>query len=101
MDEYQNYVMDKLWNSQFGGMAKVNILEYNGNYAISFKTNKNYFGTIYPMRALIKDKTFKKSYDIDEIVNYFRCKNKLYKNIDVCNTCKKLKLYPNVYLLAL
>ena len=101
LDEYQNHVLHELWYNQFDGRSFVKVEEYLDNYSITFKVSPKYFGTIYPMRTILKDKQFKKFYNINEIIDYFRVRNKLYRNRDVCNTCKKLKFYPNVYLLAL
>ena len=101
MDEYQNYLFDQLWNRQFGGLAKVTVREFLGSYAISFHAKKNYFGTIYPMRCLLKIRAFRKQFDADELVKYFRCGNRFFNNYDVCPSCRKLKFYPNVYLLTM
>ena len=101
LNEYQNHVLEQLWHEQLGGCSHVFVEPYMDNFAITFQRSPRYFGSIYPMRAVLKDRRFKKSYNPEEVVNYFRVRNRLFRNRDVCSTCKKLKFYPNVYLLAL
>ena len=102
LDNYQNYCIQRLLTQQFGGgITSVKIEQYLDNYSITFRVSKKYFGTIYPIKAILKDKNFKKRYDVEEIINYFQIKSRFYRNRDVCETFKKLKFNPNVYILAL
>ena len=43
MDEYQNYLLDSLWNNQFDGTA-IKINKYFYNFSIYLKVNEKYFG---------------------------------------------------------
>lgn len=102
LDGYQNYCVQRLLTQEFGGgNAAVKVEKYFDNYSICFRASKKYFGTIYPIRAILKDRSFKKRYNVEEIINFYQVRNRFYKNKDVCETCKKLKFYPNVYILAL
>lgn len=102
LNEYQNYCVQRLLTEEFGGgNTSVKVEKYLDNFSITFRVSKKYFGSIYPIKSILKDKDFKKQYNIEEIINYYRIRNRFYKNNDVCETCKKLKFYPNVYLLAL
>ena len=46
-------------------------------------------------------KQIQEYYDTEEVINYFRVRKRLYRNRCICGSCKKLKFFPNVYLLAL
>lgn len=101
LDEFQKTLYLQLCWTVFGGISAVQCHQYEGSMSINFVLSKDYFGTFYPLRAVMKDKGFTRIYDVEKIINMYPGYRRFHINKDVCESCKKIKYYPNVYLLTL
>lgn len=96
------YVMYKELITEKFSTSDVILKKYYNNYFIDFKFSKKYYGGIYPMSEVKRDKDFCKKYDILYLINIdIAFKKKIVKNFDVCENCKKIKFYPNIFLMTL
>ena len=101
INEYLYTMYTELTTDKFS-KSDVLIKKYYNNYFIDFKFSKKYYGGIYPMSEVKRDKEFCKKYDILYLINFdIVFKKKIVKNFDVCESCKKIKFYPNIFLMTL
>lgn len=98
MHPYLKQVFNDLVSKRFG-IGDIICKKINGKPYIDFRFDNKYFGCIYPFNIVFYYDEIKKKNEIENLINYNY--GTVTKNDDVCNTCKKLKFYPDIFLMTL
>lgn len=97
-DECLQKMFDSLNEMMIGN---VRIDKFKNGDKLYFMFDKKYYGEIIPIRFLLKDKTFNEKFNPINLIYSFKRGKRYIKNKSVCESCKKIKYYPNVYFMTL